>query len=115
LTTRTEQARAYARELARELTRLLPEKVTDTMTKSRRAGKVLVDWSQNNPAKTTVAPYSLRARPNATVSTPITWQEVECCRTETQLRFDHRDVLRRIEQLGDLMAPLQTPGNKLPA
>ncbi len=114
-TTRAEQTRAYARRLARQMTASHPETVVDTMTRSRRAGKVLLDWSQNNPAKTTVVAYSLRARPGALVSTPITWQEVESCRHESDLRFDYRDVLRRVDKFGDLLAPLQAPGAKLPA
>ncbi len=113
-TTRSEQTSDYARALARELTSSRPEAVIDTMTRSLRAGKVLVDWSQNNPAKTTVAPYSLRARAGAGVSTPVSWQEVEGCRHERDLRFDYRDALDRVADLGDLFAPLQSSGRKLP-
>jgi bifunctional non-homologous end joining protein LigD len=68
---------AYARSLARALAAGL--QVTATMAKTARTGKVFVDWSQNNTAKTTVAPYSLRARPTPTVSAPLSWQEVEAC------------------------------------
>jgi bifunctional non-homologous end joining protein LigD len=71
------------------------------MTKSLRGGKVLVDWSQNNPAKTTVAPYSLRARDEPTVSTPLTWDEVEAGGTP---RFTSDEVLERVEEFGDLFA-----------
>ena len=57
------------------------------MTRSLRTGKVLIDWSQNNGSKTTVAPYSLRARQFPTVSTPVTWDEVEACRQPQDLFF----------------------------
>jgi len=75
------------------------------MEKALRPGKVLVDWSQNNTAKTTVAPYSLRARPLATVSTPLSWSEVDALRESgdpESVRFRTDDVLARVEQFGDL-------------
>jgi bifunctional non-homologous end joining protein LigD len=76
------------------------------MEKVLRPGKVLVDWSQNNPAKTTVAPYSLRARPDATVSAPIGWDEVDAVREGDadpgSLRFRTEEVLERVEEYGDL-------------
>ena len=78
------------------------------MTKSLREGKVLVDWSQNNPAKTTVAAYSMRARSHPTISTPVTWDEVVACRQATDLRFVAHDVLDRLERLGDLFEPTRT-------
>ena len=71
-----------------------------------RDGKVLVDWSQNSAAKTTVSVYSLRARPTPTVSTPVTWDEVEACRRPEDLVFTSDDVLARVEESGDLFAPL---------
>jgi bifunctional non-homologous end joining protein LigD len=71
------------------------------MAKALRPGKVLVDWSQNNPAKTTVAPYSLRARPEPTVSTPLTWDEVAAARP---LSFTAPQVLARVRAHGDLAA-----------
>jgi bifunctional non-homologous end joining protein LigD len=61
-----------------------------------RPGKVFIDWSQNNAAKTTVAAYSLRARPAPTASTPVTWDEVAGCRTADDLRFTADDVLSRV-------------------
>jgi len=76
------------------------------MTKSARAGKVFIDWSQNNESKTTVAPYSLRARDLPTVSTPVTWDEVLACREVSDLTFTAPDVLARVEEHGDLFAPL---------
>ncbi|MGY1643127.1 non-homologous end-joining DNA ligase [Geodermatophilus sp. SYSU D00703] len=95
----------YAKELARELAAETPDRVVWRMEKVLRPGKVLIDWSQNNPAKTTVAPYSLRARPDATVSTPIGWDEVEAVLDGAdpgELRFRTEDVLARVEEYGDL-------------
>jgi bifunctional non-homologous end joining protein LigD len=76
------------------------------MTKALRTGKVLIDWSQNNGSKTTVAPYSLRARQSPTVSTPVTWAEVQACGRPEQLFFTAETVLDRVERHGDLFAPL---------
>jgi len=95
---------AYARLLAERLERRHPDRIVSRMTKQLRTGKVLIDWSQNNPAKTTVAAYSLRARPDPTVSTPVSWDEVEACRTATDLTFRAGDVLDRLDSLGDLFA-----------
>ena len=78
------------------------------MTKTLRGGKVLIDWSQNNGSKTTVAPYSLRARLHPTVSTPVTWDEVAACRHPDDLFFTAPDVLARVAEHGDLFAPLLT-------
>ena len=74
----------YAHAVAKRLEQANPELIVSRMTKSLRPGKIFVDWSQNNPAKTTVAPYSLRAKGTPTVSTPLTWDEVE---TGGQLSF----------------------------
>ena len=95
----------YARVLAQELSAETPDRVVWRMEKVLRPGKVLVDWSQNNPAKTTVAPYSLRARPDAPVSAPIGWDEVEAVLDGADpgaLRFRTEDVLARVEDYGDL-------------
>ena len=76
---------------------------------------MLVDWSQNNAAKTTVAPYSLRARPEPTVSTPVTWDEVAGLPVGRRPAFTAADVLERVEQDGDLLADLVTmPSAKRP-
>jgi bifunctional non-homologous end joining protein LigD len=88
------------------------------MEKVLRPGKVLVDWSQNNPAKTTVAPYSLRARPDATVSTPIGWDEVDAVREGADpgsLRFRTEEVLDRVEEYGDLFDVAGAQRASLPA
>ena len=96
---------AEAHRIARVLERAHPDAVVANMRKDLRKGKVLIDWSQNSAAKTTVAPYSLRARPRPTVSTPVSWDEVEAgARGADPLVFEHTDVLRRIEKLGDLFA-----------
>jgi bifunctional non-homologous end joining protein LigD len=101
-----EQPSRYAKQLAQELSAETPDDVVWRMEKVLRPGKVLIDWSQNNPAKTTVAPYSLRARAGATVSTPIGWDEVDAVRDGSldpgELRFTTDDVLRRVEEYGDL-------------
>jgi bifunctional non-homologous end joining protein LigD len=109
-----EDVHAYARELAEQLEQEHPDLVVSNMKKDLRGGKVLVDWSQNNASKTTIAPYSLRARAFPTVSTPITWQEVEGCRKPTDLRFTSDDVLARVEKDGDLFAPVLGGGQSLP-
>jgi bifunctional non-homologous end joining protein LigD len=96
----------YAKGLAEELEKSHDGLVVSRMTKAVRPGKVFVDWSQNNPAKTTVTVYSLRAKDEPTVSTPVTWEEVEGCRTATDLVFTSDEVLDRVEAAGDLFAPL---------
>jgi bifunctional non-homologous end joining protein LigD len=87
------------------------------MKKEIRGGKVLIDWSQNNAAKTTIAVYSLRARPRPTVSTPITWEEVEACTSPEDLVFTSQDVLERVDSHGDLFGDLLDEANaaKVPA
>jgi len=105
-TMNAEQASALAKGIAERLERELPKLVVSRMTKSLRTGKVLIDWSQNNGAKTTVAPYSLRAREHPTVSTPVAWDEVAACRDARDLFFTAQDTLARAESRGDLFAPL---------
>jgi bifunctional non-homologous end joining protein LigD len=101
-----EQASSLAKDFAERLERDLPRLVVSRMTKSLRPGKVLIDWSQNNGSKTTIAPYSLRAREHPTVSTPVTWDEVGACREVADLFFTAPDVLARVEEHGDLFAAL---------
>jgi bifunctional non-homologous end joining protein LigD len=103
----------YVKRVAVELEREHPDLVLSRMTRSLRPGKVFLDWSQNNAAKTTVAPYSLRGRDEPTVSTPLTWEEVEIGKP---LRFHAADVLERIGVHGDLLAPLSSmAGPRIPA
>ena len=104
--TSAEQTSAYAQGLAQRLAGEHPDLVLHRMTKALRGGKVLVDWSQNSAAKTTISAYSLRARDRPTVSTPLTWDEVESCTAADDLVFTSDDVLARVEEHGDLFAPL---------
>ena len=97
---------SYAKTLAQQLEQKQPDLVVHRMAKELRRGKVLVDWSQNSPAKTTVSVYSLRAKSAPTVSTPVTWAEVETCRDAADLVFSSDDVLARVAADGDLFAPL---------
>ena len=87
------------------------------MKKALRTNKVLVDWSQNDQHKTTISVYSLRAREQPTVSTPVTWEEVEKAlkkKDANLLVFESKDVLARVEKMGDLFAEVQTLKQKLP-
>lgn len=97
---------AFAKEVAERMERKHPDLVVSSMTKAIRPGKVFIDWSQNNPSKTTVTVYSLRAVSEPRVSTPVTWDEVEACTKASDLVFLSEDVLFRVEELGDLFAPL---------
>ncbi|MGH9081486.1 MAG: non-homologous end-joining DNA ligase [Acidimicrobiales bacterium] len=104
-----DELRDTAHGTARRIEAEHPDLVVSNMRKSFRRGKVLIDWSQNHPVKTTIAPYSLRARPDPTASTPVTWEEVERCADSgdpDQLRFTAHDVLDRVERMGDLFAPV---------
>src|ERR1700754_2040371 len=92
-----------AKRVAQQLEQAMPKLVTATMTKSLRAGKVFLDWSQNNGSKTTIAPYSLRGREHPTVAAPRTWDEIADPKLR-HLRFD--EVLQRVEKDGDLLAEL---------
>ncbi|MFI9574822.1 non-homologous end-joining DNA ligase [Microbispora rosea] len=102
---RGQDTSGYAKALARRMQAEHPF-VTSVMAKKERPGKVFIDWSQNNPAKTTVAPYSLRADGRPTASTPLLWEEVEACDSPDRLVFTAPDVLERVEKHGDLFAPL---------
>lgn len=102
----SEQVSAVARELARALEADHPDLAVSDMKKALRSGKVLVDWSQNNANKTTVSPYSLRGRFEPTVAAPRTWEELE---DEDLGQLDYRDVMQRVDSLGDILAPATTP------
>jgi bifunctional non-homologous end joining protein LigD len=106
----SDRASALARSLAEQLGREHPGAIVSKMTKTLRPGKVLIDWSQNNAVKTTVAPYSLRARSMPTVSTPVTWDEVAGCKRPEDLVFTSDAVLERVAAHGDLLAPLTAAG-----
>ena len=109
-----EDASAFALAVAQLLERAHPDQVVSNMKRSLRKGKVLVDWSQNSRHKTTIAVYSLRARPRPTVSTPVTWDEVEAAAGGEPLSFEAADVLARVDDLGDLFAPTLTLKQRLP-
>ena len=86
------------------------------MAKVQRPGKIFVDWSQNSHHKTTIAPYSLRARPEPTVSTPVSWDEVDdAAAGGAELRFEAADVLERVADVGDLFAPVLALEQHLPS
>jgi bifunctional non-homologous end joining protein LigD len=96
----------YARSMAQRLEAEHPGQITSVMAKKARPGKVFIDWSQNNPSKTTVAPYSLRAGQIPTVSTPLSWDEVDACEDPATMVFTPADTLARVEAHGDLFAAL---------
>ncbi|WP_166389587.1 non-homologous end-joining DNA ligase [Nocardioides ochotonae] len=100
----SEDATALAKEIAEELQRAHPDRVTATMTKSRRGGKVFLDWSQNAGSKTTISPYSLRGKERPTVATPVTWEEVEAGAEDPEGlgQFLFGEVLERVAEHGDL-------------
>jgi bifunctional non-homologous end joining protein LigD len=107
-------ASAFAQAVARILERAHPDQVVSNMAKALRRNKVFVDWSQNSRHKTTVAVYSLRARPRPTVSTPVSWDEVEAAVDGEPLVFEAGDVLDRVDELGDLFADTSTIEQHLP-
>ncbi|MBO0850352.1 MAG: non-homologous end-joining DNA ligase [Pseudonocardia sp.] len=113
--TAPERTGAYARAVAERLATEDPGKVIAVMARQRRRGKVFIDWSQNNPAKTTVASYSLRGRHRPTVATPLTWDEVRACRRPEDLVFTADELPERLAEHGDLLEPLLAQGHHLPA
>jgi bifunctional non-homologous end joining protein LigD len=110
-----DHASGFAHAVARVLEKHHPDEVTSVMRKDLRPGKVFIDWSQNSRHKTTVAAYSLRARPEPTVSTPVTWDEVSDCADGGPLSFTAPEVLERVARHGDLFAPCATLEQELPA
>jgi len=112
-----EQTKSFAHAIARLLEQEHPELVVSDMKKAVRTNKVFVDWSQNDQHKTTISVYSLRAREHPTVSTPVTWDEVEHAlhkKDAGRLVFEAKDVLARVEKMGDLFEPVQKLKQKLP-
>jgi bifunctional non-homologous end joining protein LigD len=96
------EAKAFARQLAESVAAARPDLVVTTQRRSARPGKVLVDWLQNDPTRSTVAPYSLRATRRPSVATPVTWDEVAA----GELAFGPADVVERLERQGDLLEVL---------
>jgi bifunctional non-homologous end joining protein LigD len=114
----SEATKTFARAVAELLEQAEPELVVSRQTKALRPGRVLVDWSQNDEHKTTVCVYSLRARERPTVSTPVTWEEVETCARAGDgelLVFEARDVLERVQRDGDLFADALSVAQALPS
>jgi len=112
-----EKTKAFSHALALTLEKQFPEAVVSRMQKALRKGKVLVDWSQNDDKKTTANVYSLRAKERPTVSTPVTWKEVETAwkkKDAAKLSFEAEDVLKRVQKHGDLFAPVLSLKQKLP-
>ena len=109
-----ETVSAYAKMVAEELAAMVPGSITAKMAKAVRPGKVFIDWSQNAAAKTTVTPYSLRAQEYPTVSTPLTWDEVAEAAEGREIAFTAAEVLARVEEVGDLFAPLFEADGRLP-
>jgi bifunctional non-homologous end joining protein LigD len=113
------QVSDYVRGLAQRLEAEHPKLIVSRMDKNLRRSKVFIDWSQNNAAKTTVAPYSLRGRETPSVSTPVTWGEVEtaarsAASSRLPLRFEFDDVLARVDEHDDLLEPLLNDAHALP-
>ena len=107
----------FSRALARVLEDQHPDVVVSEMKKSLRTGKIFVDWSQNDEHKTTINVYSLRAKERPTVSTPVTWQEVEKCLKKKDAKllvFESHQVLERVAKMGDIFAPVLTLKQRLP-
>jgi len=116
-TTSYEETKPFAHALARLLEDQHRELVVSDMKKELRKGKVLVDWSQNDEHKTTIAVYSLRAREHPTVSTPVKWEEVEQLlkkKDASLLAFEAGQVLKRVQKMGDLFEPTLRLKQKLP-
>ena len=115
--TKYEVTKTFAHALAQLLEHDHPEMVVSDMKKQVRTGKVFVDWSQNDEHKTTVAVYSLRARERPTVSTPVSWDEIEKClkkKDPAMLVFEAKQTVARFEKMGDLSAPLLQLEQRLP-
>jgi bifunctional non-homologous end joining protein LigD len=111
------KTKPFAQRVAERMRESAPHLIVTQMRRALRPGKVFIDWSQNDPHKTTVSVYSLRARPAPTVSTPVTWAEVQKCarsRDPQTLVFDSAAVLRRVKRRGDLFAPLLALRQRLP-
>jgi bifunctional non-homologous end joining protein LigD len=112
-----EQTKSFAHAIARLLEQEHPDLVVSDMKKAVRTNKIFVDWSQNDQHKTTISVYSLRARERPTVSTPVTWEEVAQAlkkKDAERLVFEAKDVLARVEKMGDLFEPVQKLKQKLP-
>src|SRR5205085_4034090 len=100
-----DDTKGFSHALAQLLEKRHPKEVVSVMRKDLRGGKVFIDWSQNDEHKTTVCVYSLRARPEPTASTPVTWEEVEAALDTgdaDSLKFEAPQVIERVAERGDL-------------
>ena len=112
-----EQTKTFSHFLAKALEKHRPDLIVAKMKKDLRAGKVFIDWSQNDEHKTTVSVYSLRAKDHPSVSTPVTWTEVQAVYNEQKpdlLDFDSRQVLERVKLHGDLFAQVLSVKQHVP-
>jgi bifunctional non-homologous end joining protein LigD len=112
-----DRTKSLSHALAQQLEHEHADLVTSNMSKAVRKGKVFVDWSQNDEHKTTICVYSLRAREEPAVSTPVSWNEVENCLKKKKaelLKFRSDQVLARVEKMGDLFESVEKLKQKLP-
>jgi len=112
-----EETRPFARAVAETLESKFTHRIVSPPTKGRRRGRVLVDWSKNDAEETTLCVYSLCAEKRPIVSTPLEWVEVEAALADEnrdRLPFDHEAALHRVEQRGDLFAPVLSARQRLP-
>ena len=112
-----DRVKPFAQAIAQLLEREHPDLIVSIMEKSRRKKKVFIDWSQNTASKTTVAVYSVRALDHPSVSTPVTWDELDkalSAKDASLLRFEPEQVLERVERLGDIHAPVLDTRQELP-
>jgi len=112
-----DQTKDLSRAVAQHLEAEHVDLVTSNMSKAVRKGKVFVDWSQNDEHKTTICVYSLRAREEPTVSTPVAWDEVENCLKKKKaklLKFRSQQVVARVDKMGDVFEPIEALKQKLP-
>jgi bifunctional non-homologous end joining protein LigD len=112
-----EQTKPFAHEVARILEAQMPDRVVSKMKKTLREGRVFIDWSQNVEHKTTVCVYSMRARPTPSVSTPLSWEEVQAgfdSGDREEFAFGPQEVLERVDSLGDLFRPVLDQEQRLP-
>lgn len=112
------ECRGFAEQVAQSIAAAHADKVVAHQRRSDRRGKVLIDWYQNLAGRTTIAAYSARARETASISAPVAWDEIEQAvagRDADSLRQDIRSMPARIEELGDLFAPVLAAGRRLPA
>jgi bifunctional non-homologous end joining protein LigD len=112
-----DRVKPFAQAIAQLLEREHPDLIVSIMDKARRKKKVFIDWSQNTASKTTVAVYSVRALDHPSVSTPVTWDELDnalSAKDASLLRFEPEQVLERVERLGDIHAPVLDTRQELP-